>query len=721
MPLPTPILDDRSYQQLRDELIRRIPVYAPEWTDHNASDPGVTLLELFAFLGENLLYRFNQIPESTHLAFLRLLQVPLRPATPARTLIALVGPAPGGELVPMGTEAKAGALAFETTDEVVVWPVSMRAVARVAASPPDTAEAAAFAAASIDARGGLGPLEEAAYYRAVLTPEDPAAPGAQPVDFGATVDGMVWIAVVGGAGVRAADLAGATLNVGFMPAEEVAGIDDVEACPGVEGSGVRGPETIWEASTDRLRGGEPVYRRVDVVGDTTAGLSRQGVVRIELPKDPLALGAFGAVTDPDLAGTGALPPALEDAALAEGVIFWLRAYRRRGDRPFRRVVWVGANATGVIQVKRANPEVLGTGTAQPDQRARLVHAPVVQGTLVLEVEDVDGWSPWTEVDGFHASGEGDRHFVLDLEAGEVRFGNGLQGMAPQIGQRIRAREYRYGGGAEGNVPPKAVAKLQGFPALEASNPQRARGGAPGESVEGALDRVPGELRRRDRAVTAGDFRELALATPGADVVRAECLPLFHPPSRQRRAAGVVSVVVWPREDRQNPGAPMPDRTTLRTVCAWLDARRLITTELYVIPPTYRKVAVAVGVRARRGFGLEAVRRWVELVVRQYLAPVPPYGPEGSGWPLGRRVHGPELEAAALQVEGVEYLEGLSVAGWDEASGLWVAGTVELEPWEVPELVEVTVVEGPPLEPGAAIGPPASPRVPVAIPVVRDEC
>ncbi len=84
MPLPRPILDDRSYEQLRDELVRRIPVYTREWTDHNPSDPGITLLELFSYLGENLLYRFNQIPETTRLEFLRLLQIPLRPAQPSR-------------------------------------------------------------------------------------------------------------------------------------------------------------------------------------------------------------------------------------------------------------------------------------------------------------------------------------------------------------------------------------------------------------------------------------------------------------------------------------------------------------------------------------------------------------------------------------------------------------------------------------------------------------
>ena len=88
MPLPSPILDDRSFEQLKDELVDRIPVYNPEWTDHNESDPGVTLIHLFAHLGEALLYRFNQIPETTKLAFLRLLKLQLRPAVPSRAMVA---------------------------------------------------------------------------------------------------------------------------------------------------------------------------------------------------------------------------------------------------------------------------------------------------------------------------------------------------------------------------------------------------------------------------------------------------------------------------------------------------------------------------------------------------------------------------------------------------------------------------------------------------------
>ena len=50
MSLPVPNLDDRSWKQIVDEAVRLIPRYCPEWTNHNASDPGVTLLELYAWM-----------------------------------------------------------------------------------------------------------------------------------------------------------------------------------------------------------------------------------------------------------------------------------------------------------------------------------------------------------------------------------------------------------------------------------------------------------------------------------------------------------------------------------------------------------------------------------------------------------------------------------------------------------------------------------------------
>lgn len=739
MPLPSPILDDRSYRQLRDELVRRIPAYTPEWTDHNESDPGITLLELFAFLGENLLFRFNQIPETTKLAYLKLLRIPMRPAVPARALITIersdlpVNPAEKIN-IEIGSEARAGSVPFETTTEVVAQPLSVVVVARIAAAAPTTPEAIDFANASIDALQSIGDTRQPVYYTTEHVSIEPAAPDAVPVNLRAAVDGALWIALLRIPGTDPTKLGGALINIGFVPDEDISGIADVDACPGTAPTD-NGPEMIWQISTPTVVEGEPRFVPVSVEGDTTRGLSQQGVVRLRLPADATQLGR-PSPEDEYLRGTGNFPPSLEDEAQEKKIIAWLRASRRSAERPLGRVLHVAVNATEVIQSRTAKTEFVAVGTGDAGQTYPLVQKPVLSGTAQVQVEDEGQWVDWNEVEGFESSAGDARHYVLDAEAGTIRFGNGVRGRAPQIGQRIRVRRYRYGGGAEGNVGAKLITKIVNQPKVKCTNPLPARGGAAAESIAEALERMPGEVRRNSRAVTAGDFQELALMTPGAGVGRANCLPLFRPPrdltvlpapradNSYQEAAGVVTVVVWPREDRKRPNAPMADRTLLREVCEWLDTKRLVTTELYVVPPTYRKIAVAVGVRAKAGYGIEALRRWVELVLRQYLAPLPPYGPDGNGWPLGRAVYGPELEAAALQVEGVELLEGLSVSSWDESSSRWNPPRREpvlLHPWEVPELVEITVVQGSPLVPGDAVGPVAPERTPVPIPTLREEC
>jgi hypothetical protein len=85
MSLQVPQLDNRSYADLLQESIAAIPAQAPEWTNHNASDPGITLLELFAWLTEMLLYRADRVPERHVRVFLRLLNGPSPPPELAPT------------------------------------------------------------------------------------------------------------------------------------------------------------------------------------------------------------------------------------------------------------------------------------------------------------------------------------------------------------------------------------------------------------------------------------------------------------------------------------------------------------------------------------------------------------------------------------------------------------------------------------------------------------
>src|SRR5260370_4585625 len=138
MTVPTPILDDRSYDQILAELTARIPVYTQEWTDHGPSDPGITLLELLAYLGESLLYRFNQIPDQTRLWLLHLLQVPPYPPRRATGLVAFDATQATGDTpaVSQGTQVTDGSQPFKVGNDVTVLPVTAPAAVKAGATAP---------------------------------------------------------------------------------------------------------------------------------------------------------------------------------------------------------------------------------------------------------------------------------------------------------------------------------------------------------------------------------------------------------------------------------------------------------------------------------------------------------------------------------------------------------------------------------------------------------
>ncbi|MFI6151708.1 putative baseplate assembly protein [Kitasatospora sp. NPDC051170] len=730
MALIGPILDDRTFAQLRDELVKRIPVYNPTWTDHNASDPGVALLELFAYLGESLLFRFNQIPDATKVAFLRLLGVRPRPAQLAHALLVLETDLAAGVQVLRGTEARAGALPFETENEVVAWPLETAALGKTAAprAEPRTAEARrrqdAVAALPLGQRSRVHAGVEPDFYVTTAVPSDPLDPAQPALDVSSTLDQCLWVALLAKNTTDVTALRNRAIFLGVVQDAELPRPYDLEARDPdptrlrADGLTTDPPAFLWELwnGPDRAGHADTAFTDLTVLADTTRGLTATGVVTLQLPD------AFPAHPKaPTSTGDLLSPPPLDDEKTAARVIGWLRVRRPATENDaIHRIRWVGVNAVGAVQARTALPELLGTGSAEADQTYRLTQHPVVPGTLRLEVEEPDGWQPWTEVETFAGTGPLDRHYTLDDAAGLVHFPT--RGKVPQIGERIRALAYRYGGGAAGNVPTGAITGLTGVTGAKARNVLPAAGGADQASLADALDSLPAELHRRDRAVTADDFRALALEVPG--VRRAETLPLFHPDTLSRHAAGVVSVLVFPTEDLRDPGAPLPDLALLRRVAGYLDPRRLLTTELYVIPPTYLDIAVSAGVHLRDGYQVDAVRRWVELILRQYLAPVPPYGPDGTGWPLGRAVRRAELEAVAVQVDGVEYLDGeLRLATRPDPRSPWTdAALVDLKAWQVPRLAQITVVTGPPLPPGATYGPTPLPGGdPVLVPLPPEVC
>jgi predicted phage baseplate assembly protein len=751
MTLPTPILDDRSFDQLAEELKSRIGVYLPEWTDHGPSDPGVTLLELVAHLGESLLYRFNQIPDQTRLWLLRLMQQQPYPPRSATGLVAfeLVGGATVPQEVFSGSAVYAGDLPFRVGNDVVVLPLATTTAIKATADAPADPVLRDEYQRVLDA-ADLDESEAQPYEEVVLAPE-PLAPGFEPLDVRSSIDRQLWIAVHAADDEQvdatrsallgaASPLIRAPLTLGFTLDDEFVDMDDVDPCEDVGGppelqrmreqsawspssqdpAAADGTSTlVWQVSvrpapTESSTG----YAPVTVVGDTTDSLRRSGTVSLRLPQNRLPDLGVATLTDPELAGVAAEPPALADG---RPVLFWLRVFAREGSFPVGGLRWVGINAADVVQTATAGPELVGIGTGLSHQEYPLAQPPVVTDSVRIDTFEDESWVDWYVVDTFAASERGDRHVMVDGESGRVRCGDGVRGRPFPAGAQIRARSYDHGGGRAGLVGSGDI-KLADNNLVGVFNPLPTTGGEDGESISSALERIPAELTRHDRAVTAGDFEALAKIR---GVARTKCLPRFDPTTQALDAAGVVTVMVWPTEDVHHPDAPLPDTALLRAVCAHLDERRLVTTELFVVPPVYRPIAVSVGVGVKQGYSPLGVRRWVELVLRQYLSPLPPFGPDGEGWPLGHRVYAPELAAAAVQVEGVDFIRELKLA--DTSSGTPVIGDVDLQGWEVPALQEITVVQGEPPDPGSGSTPGSGPLepppgpAPVPVPVPKDEC
>lgn len=645
MALPNIKLDERSFQDLVDEAKLRIPRYCPEWTSHNVSDPGVTLIELFAYMVDQLLYQVNRVPEKNYRAFLDMIGVKLASPNPANAEITfrLSAPQPNPLVIPKATEVATvrtegdAARTFTTEADLIIVPPGLRYVL----TTPNSTTFTDWSKVALD----RSPREVVPFQEA------PQPGNAFYLGFNQNI-------------------ARNTLVVGLDCEKLGVGINPTDA------------PLIWEYWDDQ----QANWISLEVERDTTGGLT------IPFAEVELYIPMSAGQREIELTSS-------DDVLLA----WWIRCrYKELGRsqagynqspvvRRFSAYTMGGTIEASHSQIIRM--EELGRSTGEPDQRFKLKNIPMLAlratENETLLVDPLTGQSPelWKQVPDFSESGPDDKHFVCDYVTGEISFGPSIRsphgaevqrGAVPPFNSRLVMTAYRTGGGTEGNVGSQTITVLKtSLPYVDrVVNRRPASGGTNPETLEHALLRGPQTLRARNRAVTAEDFEVLTReATSG--VARVRCLA---PTSLDRTTAtdggdlvepGTVVLLVVPEVDSELREL-RPEHLSISpgmrgSITDYLDERRLLTTYIDLTSPKYQWVTVQARIKTLNPFVNDRVKREAERRLYRFIRPVQG-GPDpglrfdapGDGWPFGRILYNSEIYSILQTIEGVEFVEKVEI-------------------------------------------------------------
>jgi hypothetical protein len=453
------------------------------------------------------------------------------------------------------------------------------------------------------------------------------------------------------------------------------------------------PQLVWEYSS-------PLGWQSLGVNDETQAFFQRGLIQFIAPADFSPTETFGKK------------------------LYWLRVRWVAGNfRVKPRLRRLLTNTTWAVQAISLKEEVLGSSNHEPNQIFVANNSPILMGQQlevqegqippniesprikviadnVGQIEEV--WILWQEVADFYGSSASDRHYILDRQTGEIRFGNGQAGMIPPRGRNnIRLSFYRTGGGKQGNVTTQTISQLKTtIPYIDrVINLEAAGGGAQQETLEHLKARVPKQLRHRDRAVTLEDIADLAyeastdvarvkVVTP--DLLTANFSPLnerlWLDPTKPdvtfadtlsgklqginstteaanfqemmeeiNRRAGQVKLIILPQSSDR---LPTPSLALLEQVETYIRSRCEATVDLVVTAPKWQEVSVTVTITPVSLDNADMVRNIVKQTLETFLHPLT--GGTGAGWQFGRYPQKSDFYAIIQSISGVDHVNSLEV-------------------------------------------------------------
>jgi len=462
MPLEIPNLDDRRWVDLVEESRARIPRDAPLWTDHNVHDPGITFIELFAWLAEMQIYQLNRVGQRHRELFGQLAGANREPLKPARVNIEIQGSLDTSVSLRAGTQlevVEGTRLIFETdVDLFLTRSRLMRVIVDDGSGPVDQTQANEKSGIAFLAFGENA--DEGAELRLGF---DAFYPDKEPE---LRLNAQVFTA----------DLAERCGSVAPLKQD-----DDTSKIPAPV-------EIVWE-----FIGANGRWLPLTVINDETVAFSRSGAITLATPK----------------------------GATQQGRSFWIRARITKGFYNIEpRLTSIRLNVLPCSQKENVRDRLIGKGTGRPDQSFEVTKDPILPGDPPVTVAVAN--EQWHSVSSFEHSAHDSKDYVFDGLL--VQFGNGANGQVPAADQEIRA-SYQSSQGASGNVAKGLNWRFVGggVAGVILTNPQDASGGKNSESLDDLEFRARALLDRPQRAVTLKDIELIAISTPSAYVARAKAI------------------------------------------------------------------------------------------------------------------------------------------------------------------------------------------------------
>jgi hypothetical protein len=669
MSLQTVPLDTLDWDQMVTAIRTRIvPDSRGKWTLHAPVDPGITLLELFAWLLDQRIYWLAQTPDALMLAVLSLLGFEPLGAQAAVSVFQLQDSAIPPRSLPV---APAGMLLeLQNSDP----PILFTLYNGVSVLPLATGVMPGLVVNGVDRSQDLQ------QGRAVAL----LATGSTSSEVVITLNLSAPLANVP-AGQSFSVMLEFDVPADFPPQWMASAVDGIAAAATLS----------WSYAT--THGGTGSLAAAATT-DGTAGLRRSGIVRLPLPQDWQAQPAVA----------GAATTAYQLVLQIENATFTSppRLLAVQFNAALGHHSWPRSKAAATAGWRPLPGNVISLSAAASD--SNLIEYPPLESTVQLQVtEQGQAAVAWQWVDDFSFAGPQDRVFAIDRVHSQISFGNGLNGHLPVVDPTVASSisvSYAAGGGLDGNVGQGRMWAAQPgrtadpSPLFTAINLAAGDGGADSEALPAALQRAAAGLDERNRAISKGDYENLVISTPGVALRRAYAAVGFNAAFPCGAIPGFVTIFAVPYAPRfQTDGqgaaeafvaAPQPDPGALQAAQARLDAGRLIGGQVVVVGPAYRPVWLDVLVAISAPLPT-SVRQAVISALQAFLDPLVG-GAGSSGWPFGD----PLRPSALLEVAQ----DALGDGGDVQSVGIQVTGMtaaerckdVPIKAYELPVLKHVDI-------------------------------